>query len=310
VSLLVSNLFHRYADRDVLGGVSFEVRPNEVFALLGPNGSGKSTLFRILATLMTPTSGTATVFGDDVVTAPAKVRRSIGVVFQHPALDNVLTARENLLHHGHLFGLSGADLNSRIDAALASVELADRAKDRVGTFSGGMKRRLEIAKATLSRPRLLMLDEPDTGLDVAARASLRTMLRTLAQSGVTVLLTTHLMDLAEACDRVALLDGGKIVALDTPDALVHSVGGDVVTVGVNEADRDASLAQLRSALSAESDPRLIDGDIVVRADRPSELLPIIVQTLGPRVRTLAMHRPTLEDVFLQRTGRRLGQVGE
>lgn len=308
MSVLVSNLTHRYADRDVLAGVSFEVRPGEVFALLGPNGSGKSTLFRILATLMTPTSGSATLFGDDVVASPAKVRKNIGVVFQHPALDNVLTARENLLHHGHLFGLSGADLNSRIDRALASVELSDRVCDRVGTFSGGMKRRLEIAKATLSRPRLLMLDEPDTGLDVAARASLRAMLRSLAGEGITVLLTTHLMDLAEACDRVALLDGGKIVALDTPDALVRSVGGDVVTVGVDDADRDASLNLLRSVLSADADPRLIDADIVVKTDRPSELLPTIVQTLGPRVRTLAMHRPTLEDVFLQRTGKRLEQL--
>jgi ABC-2 type transport system ATP-binding protein len=305
MSLLLNNLSHRYADRDVLAGVSLEVREGELFALLGPNGSGKSTLFRILATLMTPTSGSATIFGDDVVSQPARVRRNIGVVFQHPALDNVLTARENLLHHGHLFGLAGRDLATRIDVALTSVELADRANDRVGTFSGGMKRRLEIAKATLTRPRLLMLDEPDTGLDVAARASLRSMLQSLAQQGVTVLLTTHLMDLAEACDRVALLDGGKIVALDTPQQLISSVGGDVVTIGVDPADRDASLALLRSGLSADSDPRLIDADIVVKTDRPGELLPTIVQTLGPRVRTLAMHRPTLEDVFLQRTGKRL-----
>ncbi|MCH7702051.1 MAG: ABC transporter ATP-binding protein, partial [Planctomycetes bacterium] len=226
VAVELEALSHRYGDRLALDAVSLQVAPASVFSLLGPNGSGKSTLFRILATLMAPSSGTARVAGLDVRAQRDQVRRRIGVAFQHPSLDAKLTVFENLRHQGHLYGLSGRALRERIRELLDRFALTDRAGDRTETLSGGLKRRVELAKALLHAPQILILDEPSTGLDPAARASLMDHLHQLRdQDGVTTLLTTHLMDEADRCDRIGVLDEGRLVALDGPAELKRTIGG-------------------------------------------------------------------------------------
>ncbi|MBV8207837.1 MAG: ATP-binding cassette domain-containing protein, partial [Acidobacteria bacterium] len=216
----VSDLVHRYGDRQALAGISFTVAPAEIFGLLGPNGSGKTTLFRILSTLMLPSAGRALVMGYDVAQEPRAVRMRIGVVFQAQSIDVKLTAEENLRHQGHLYSLSGRELTERIREMLQRVGLADRAGDRAETFSGGMQRRLELARGLLHRPSVLLLDEPTTGLDPGARRDLWQYLESLRdESGISVLVTTHLMEEAEHCNRLAIMNEGRIVALGTPAAL-------------------------------------------------------------------------------------------
>jgi len=244
--IVVEGLCHRYPstrkgspERMALDQVSFTVQPREFFALLGPNGGGKSTLFHILSTFFTPTSGRALIFGNDVALDAESVRRRIGVVFQSPALDPVLTVEENLIHQGHLYGLRGADLRLRLRELTTRFGVADRLKDSVKTLSGGLKRRVELAKGLLSRPELLLLDEPSTGLDPAARLNLRQTLKELSrQDGLTVLLTTHFMEEAEACDRVAILDQGRLVALGTPAELKAAVPKDAVLQRLKALQRD------------------------------------------------------------------------
>jgi len=226
LSVDVEGLTHRYGERTALDGVSFSVRSGEVFGLVGPNGGGKTTLFKILSTALAPSSGSARVAGVDV--RDGAVRRRIGVVFQSPSLDGKLTVGENLLHHGHLYGLSGSGLKERIGEELTRFGLKDRMGDRVEKLSGGLQRRVELAKSLLHRPEVLLLDEPSTGLDPGARRDLWDALRGL--KGVTVLLTTHLLEEAERCDRMAILHKGKIVALGEPLTLRGEIGGDVVTV--------------------------------------------------------------------------------
>src|SRR5882757_3057142 len=242
----VDNLVHRYENRTALNGVSFDVRPAELFGLLGPNGSGKTTLFRILSTLMIPSAGRATIMGCDAVKEPARLRRQIGVVFQAQSIDLKLTAYENLWHQGHLYGLRGTPLNNRIQEVLSRVGLADRAKELVETFSGGMQRRIELAKGLLHHPGVLLLDEPTTGLDPGARRDLWQYLQMLRdEEHVSVLVTTHLMEEAERCDRLAIMNEGHLVALGTPTELKSEIGGDVVLL---DAARDA--ASLASRIEA------------------------------------------------------------
>ncbi len=235
----VENLVHRYENRTALNGVSFDVRPAELFGLLGPNGSGKTTLFRILSTLMLPTAGRATIMGCDAAQDPARLRRQIGVVFQAQSVDIKLTAYENLWHQGHLYGLRGPALKKRIHEILSRVGLADRAKELVETFSGGMQRRIELAKGLLHHPGVLLLDEPTTGLDPGARRDLWQYLQTLRdEEQVSVLVTTHLMEEAERCDRLAIMSEGNLVALGTPAELKSEIGGDVVLL---DAAHDAGV---------------------------------------------------------------------
>jgi ABC-2 type transport system ATP-binding protein len=295
----IRSLSHRYDEREALRDVSFDVAAGSVFALLGPNGGGKSTLFRILTTLLTPTAGQAAVHGFDVVRDRAEVRRRIGVVFQSPSLDGKLTVAENLTHQGHLYGLSGSLLRERAAAAAERMHVADRAGDRVDTLSGGLKRRVELAKCLLHRPPVLLLDEPSTGLDPGARSDMMEHLLQLAQGdGVTVLLTTHLMDEADRCDRVAILDEGRLVALDSPSILKSTVGGDVLTLESAEAPALAAEVSARLGCAATAH----DGAVRIEHRDAAGLLPGLFAAYPGRIDRVTLGRPTLDDVFLDLTG--------
>jgi ABC-2 type transport system ATP-binding protein len=300
-ALEVRGLRHRYGSRTALNGIDLAVEPGEVFGLLGPNGGGKTTLFRIVATRLQPTEGTVRVFGDDVARDPARVRRRIGVVFQAPALDRRLTVRENVTHYGHLFGLRGAFLRESVDRVLARVRLTDRAADLVLTLSGGLARRAEIARALLTRPALLLLDEPTTGLDPGVREEIWTDLRSLVAEGqTTIVLTTHLLDEAAGCDRVAILDSGRIVVSGPPEELTASVGGDIITIDTADANGLAARIPTRFGLA----PRVVDGAIHIEQPRAHEWISRIVEAFPGEIRSIRFSRPTLQDVFLAHTGRR------
>lgn len=299
-AISVRALHHRYGDRVALADVSFEVEAGEIFGLLGPNGGGKTTLFRILTTLVPPTSGTAIIDGHDVTRAPAEVRRRIGVVFQSPALDPQLTVTENLRHHGHLYGLAGAALRERIDEVLATLQVRDRAGDRVATLSGGLQRRVEVAKALLPRPRVLVLDEPSTGLDPAARREIRDHLASLAAAGTTVLMTTHLMDEGAQCHRVAILDRGRLVALGTPQELTATVGGDVLWISA--PDPAAVADQLRTRFGVDAE--VVDGRVRLERPEAHAFVPALIEAFPGSIEAVTLSRPTLEDVFVHHTGRR------
>jgi ABC-2 type transport system ATP-binding protein len=300
-------LTHRYGQRTALDDVRFSVGSGEIFALLGPNGGGKSTLFRILATLQPPTAGTARVAGHDVLADPDGVRRSLGVVFQHPSVDAQLTVAENLRAQGALYGLGGAELGRRIEGQLDAFGLRTRRKDRVGTLSGGLARRVEVAKALLSAPPVLLMDEPSAGLDPAARRDLMAQLQRLRDAeGVTVLLTTHHMEEAERCDRVGVIDEGRLVALDTPDGLKSQVGGDVVTIRAHDLDRMTEL--LRGSFGVR--PDRVDGALCFEAERAHEVVHGIVERFGDDVDAVSFGKPTLEDAFFRLTGRRLHPTEE
>ncbi len=301
----VVHLRHRYGERVALDDVSFSVASGEIFGMLGPNGGGKTTLFKIVSTLLFPTEGTVRVFGDDVVKDPAAVRERLGVVFQHPALDGKLTVEENLRHQGHLYGLSGRALSVRIGEVLARVRLEDRRHDLVATLSGGLQRRAEVAKALLHRPQLLVLDEPSTGLDPAARRDIWQDLSVLRrQEGTSIILTTHLMDEAAACDRVAILDLGRLVALDTPAALTAAIGGDVVQVTTRDPERLAARVAERFAVSA----KVVDGRVNIERDRAHEFIAELVESFPGEIDAVTFGKPTLEDAFVHYTGHRLGEA--
>jgi ABC-2 type transport system ATP-binding protein len=298
----VAGLGHRYGDRQALAGVSFAVHPGEIFGLLGPNGGGKTTLFRIVSTLMLPGEGTARVFGADVVTQPAAARRRMGVVFQAPALDTRLTVIENLRHQGHLYGLHGADLSARIRDVLARVRLDDRGRDLVGRLSGGLQRRAELAKALLHRPALLVLDEPSTGLDPAARRDVWQYLQILRErDGTTIMLTTHLMDEGASCDRVAILHEGRLVAMGVPEALTRAIGGDVVTITAREPAALADRIAERFGVRVE----LVEDRLRIERERAHEFVPQLVEAFPGEIDAIAFGKPTLEDVFVHHTGKRL-----
>jgi ABC-2 type transport system ATP-binding protein len=299
--------------RPALAGVSFAVEPGEIFGFLGPNGGGKSTLFRILATLVRPDAGSLRVFGADLATRAREIRRVLGVVFQSPSLDLQLTVRENLVHQGHLYGLGGRDLAARIAAGLERFGLAERAGQRALELSGGLRRRAEIAKALLHAPRLLLLDEPSTGLDPGARRDLWDTLAALRGVGVTVLLTTHFMEEGDRCGRLALLSAGTVVAEGTPQGLKGEIGGDVITLtgtaGMTGLDADANAAEALARDLAALHPGLgfqvRDGAVRLEHEGGHELAARLAGSLPGRIGAVTVARPTLEDVFLRRTGHRL-----
>jgi ABC-2 type transport system ATP-binding protein len=298
--IAVQNLVHRYESRTALNGLSFDVRAAELFGLLGPNGSGKTTLFRILSTLMLPTSGRAVVMGCDAAHDPATVRRLIGVVFQAQSVDPKLTAYENLWHQGHLYGLRGSMLKKRAEEILARVGLADRAKERVETFSGGMQRRIELAKGLLHRPGVLLLDEPTTGLDPGARRDLWQYLQMLRdEEHVSVLVTTHLMEEAERCDRLAILNEGNLVALGTPAELKSEIGGDVILL---DAAHDAGLLaeQIRARFHVET--TVLGNQVRMERESGHRFVPDLVEAFPGEIQAISVSKPSLEDVFIHRTG--------
>lgn len=299
VAVRVNDLRHSYGEREALRGVTFEVGRREIFGLLGPNGSGKTTLFRILSTLMLPSSGRAEVMGSDATRDAHAVRRHIGVVFQAPSVDVKLSAAENLVHQGHLYGMSGTSLKARVSEMLERVGLADRAKERVETFSGGMQRRVELAKGLMHRPQALLLDEPTTGLDPGARRDLWKYLKVLRDSeGVTIVVTTHLMEEAEHCDRLAILHEGDLVALGTPAELKAEIGGDVMLLETSDA---ATLAKgIRDRFGMEA--TVLDGKVRLEMKNGHRFVTEIVEGFPGAVQAVSVSKPTLEDVFIKHTG--------
>src|SRR5438874_6254026 len=299
--IAVRDLMHRYGDRAALNGVTFDVRPAELFGLLGPNGSGKTTIFRILSTLMVPVGGRALILGHDAAKEPSQLRREIGVVFQSQSIDLKLTATENLRHQGHLYGLRGRDLSNRIQSVLERVGLSDRAREKAETFSGGMQRRLELAKGLLHGPRVLLLDEPTTGLDPGARRDVWQYLRILRdQEQVTVLVTTHLMEEAEKCDRLAILNEGKLVAIGTPTELKQEIGGDVIVLEAKEPESLAMRIHTRFAV----DVSVVEGLLRIERDHGHRFVTDVVEAFPGEIESVSVAKPSLEDVFIRRTGHR------
>ena len=302
----VRGLTKRYGDVVAVDGLDLSVGSGELFGLLGPNGAGKSTLINVCCTLLAPSTGTATVAGHDVRESPGAVRRAIGVVFQEPALDEELTGAENLSFHGRLYGMRNPERAERIDEVLDLVDLADRRDDPVGDYSGGMARRLELARGLLHGPEVLFLDEPTVGLDAATRNAVREYVRALnARTGVTVVLTTHYMDEAAAlCDRVAVVDRGSVVACDTPGALTSRLGGDHVKVGVD--DPQAARERIERFDWVET-VAVVDGGVEAVVDSGERRVAPLLSAVGEvaSVSTVAVRKPTLEQVFLELTGRSL-----
>ena len=295
----VQDLVHRYESRSALNGVSFDVRHAELFGLLGPNGSGKTTMFRILSTLMVPSGGRAIIMGFDAAKDANGLRRQIGVVFQAQSIDVKLTAAENLWHQGHLYGLYGPALKSRIAEMLSRVGLADRAHEKAETFSGGMQRRLELAKGLLHRPSVLLLDEPTTGLDPGARRDLWQYLRILRdEENVTLIVTTHLMEEAEHCDRLAILNEGKLVALGTPSELKREIGGDVILLDAKLPDSLAERIRARFNL----DVQVLGGQIRLERLNGHRFITDVVEAFPGEIQAISVSKPALEDVFIHRTG--------
>lgn len=296
----ISELVHLYGQRAALAGVSFDVQTAEIFGLLGPNGGGKTTLFRVLSTLIPIQQGEIRVLACDVRSRAADVRRRIGVVFQAPSLDRKLTVAENLRHQGHLYGLAGSMLRERQREMLARLGLTDRAGELVEKLSGGLRRRVELAKGMLHRPRVLLLDEPSTGLDPGARSDLWEYLRQVRADGVTVLLTTHLLEEAERCDRLAILDRGRLVALDTPDNLRSTIGGDAITISADDAAALAEELRTRWGLEAV----VVEGSVRLELADAHLWVGRVMESYGGRIRAITVGKPTLEDVFIARTGHR------
>ena len=299
MTINIDNLTHRYGDRTALSQVNFSVGEGEIFGLLGPNGGGKSTLFRILSTLLAPSEGSASIQGFDVAREPAQVRRKIGVVFQSQSLDRKLTVLENLRAQGHLHGLSGSGLSGRIEQVLKRLRLDDRGADLVESLSGGLRRRVEIAKALLHSPPVLLMDEASTGLDPGARRELWQYIQELRdRDGVTVLLTTHVLDEAERCDRLVLLHQGRKVAEGTPAQLRSRIGGDVVVL---EAGEPESLARDLTARFGVA-PTIVDNAVRVEIQNGHRFITEVVEAFPGSIETVSLHKPTLEDVFVHETG--------
>ncbi|MCC7500085.1 MAG: ATP-binding cassette domain-containing protein [Bryobacterales bacterium] len=303
MTVTVEQVSYSYDDRRALEDVSFQVAEGQIFGLLGPNGGGKSTLFRILSTVMNPSSGRVVIDGHDTRREPAAVRRAIGVVFQSQSLDRKLTVAENLRAQGHFYGLSGSLLAARMGEAMERLNLTDRRGDLVQSLSGGYQRRVEIAKAILHRPRVLLMDEPSTGLDPAARRELAHYVQELRERhGVTVLLTTHILDEADRCDRLVLLHQGRCVAEGSPSELKTRVGGDVVIFRSHDPEA------LRTAIAGRFhiSPKILDGNLRIEIANGYRFVTEVVEALPGSVESAAVHRPTLEDVFLDETGATIG----
>lgn len=297
--ITVENLTHTYGSRCALDNVSFTVSRGEIFCLLGPNGSGKTTLFKILSTIMSPTSGSVDILGFDLNTEKKAIRKLLGVVFQHPGLDIKLTVNENLRHHGHLYGLKGKTLKLRISELLERFGIIDRSHDIVEELSGGLRRRVEIAKAMLHSPSVLLLDEPSSGLDVSSRRQLKDHLNSLATTeNILILLTTHLLDEAELCTRVGILDSGRLVTVGTPNELKDIISGDVVLIETTNGER------LSQAITDRFEvfPKVIDNYIHIECEQGYEFVKEVDAAFPNEIQSVRVGKPTLEDVFIKLTG--------
>ena len=295
----VSDLHKSFGEVEAVRGVSFEVAAGEVFGFLGPNGAGKTTTINMLCTLARPTAGSARVAGHDVVRERDDVRRHIGLVFQDPTLDGYLTAEQNLRLHAELYGVDAALVPDRMRQVLEMVGLWERRNATVMTFSGGMRRRLEIARGFLHSPRVLFLDEPTIGLDPQTRSSIWSYIAQLQErEEITIFMTTHYMDEAEFCDRIAIMDQGQIVALDTPEALKAQVGADCVRIQTE--DDDAAIAVLAERFGLEA--TMSEGAVTFFVPSGEEFVPRLFAELGVAIGSVSVSRPTLDDVFMSHTG--------
>src|SRR3954466_4691723 len=299
LAIEVSGLAKAFGEIEAVRGVSFEVGRGEVFGFLGPNGAGKTTTINMLCTLAKPTGGSARVAGHDVVRGRDHVRRNIGLVFQDPTLDGYLTAQQNLRLHAELYGVDQSLAPARMKQMLEMVGLWDRRDSTVMTFSGGMRRRLEIARGLMHSPRVLFLDEPTIGLDPQTRSSIWSYIRQLRErEEITIFMTTHYMDEAEYCDRIAIMDHGEIVALDSPETLKATVGADRVRIATD--DNEAAIDALRERFGV--DPRIAEGSVMFNVPRGEECVPRLFAELGMPIRSVSVARPSLDDVFMKYTG--------
>jgi ABC-2 type transport system ATP-binding protein len=301
----VRQLQRKFGNFVAVAGVDFEVRQGEVFGFLGPNGAGKSTTINMLCTMLRPTGGSAAINGFDVASQPDRVRQSIGIIFQDASLDDRLTGLENLRFHAMLYDVPGQVFSTRAGELLTMVDLSDKAGEIVRTFSGGMKRRLEIARGLLHHPKVLFLDEPTVGLDPQTRRHIwEYLLKLRLQEGVTMFMTTHYMDEAEHCDRIAVIDHGRIVALDTPERLKALVGGDIITI--RTSDNGAAAARLAGLPGVQTRTGPSE-QLIVETRDGDHFIPQLIDRLGAgpdavTVQTINLSRPTLEDVFIKLTG--------
>jgi ABC-2 type transport system ATP-binding protein len=305
-ALAISDVSHRYGERVAVDSLSLEIGVGEIFVFLGPNGSGKTTLFRVLSTLIPLQEGEVTLLGHDLRSQMDAARQKMGVVFQAPSLDKKLTVAENLHHQGVLYGLPAEELNQRKTEMLAALGLTDRAKERAEKLSGGQRRRVELAKGMLHRPRLLLMDEPSTGLDPGARADLwKTLRQVREQDGVTIVMTTHLLEEAERADRIAIMHEGKLAALDTPAALQASVGGDSITIRTEQPTELAEAIHVRF----ECEAVVLDGTVRLEQPDGHQWISKLVEAFPEKIESITLGKPTLEDVFIDCTGHRFLDEG-
>jgi ABC-2 type transport system ATP-binding protein len=298
--ITTENLAKHFGSLEAVKGVSFQVAEGEIFGFLGPNGAGKTTTINMLCTLLKPTAGRATVDGYDVAKQRSQVRHAIGLVFQESTLDDYLTAEQNLRFHAYAYAIPREIREPRLKELLDLVELWERRKGRISTYSGGMKRRLEIARGLLHHPKVLFLDEPTLGLDPQTRRTIWAHIRELRQrENLTIFMTTHYMDEAENCDRIAIIDNGSIVAMDTPDRLKDAVGGDLISIKVE--DTEEAVRQLKEQYHLE--PQLKNGLVTFTVPNGEEFLPGFVAGFSQRLLSIGLDRPTLDDVFIKLTGR-------
>jgi ABC-2 type transport system ATP-binding protein len=304
-AIQVDNLVRDFDDFRAVNTISFEVHESEILGFLGPNGAGKTTTINMLCTLLRPTGGSAQVNGFDVSKQQAEVRSSIGLIFQDPSLDEELTAHENMRFHAMLYDVSREDFKRRSEELIEMVDLSDKLGDQVRTYSGGMKRRLEIARGLLHRPRVLFLDEPTLGLDPQTRRHIWDYLRKLReQREVTMFMTTHYMDEAENCNRIAIIDHGQIVAIDTPENLKERVGGDIITLRTSDNELAGERINQAHGLETRIGP---ERQLIVETDRGDQFIPKVIETFSNgskpiEVQSVSLRQPTLEDVFIKLTG--------
>ncbi len=305
-SIEVKELKKEYDGVPAVKGISFDVKQGEIFGFLGPNGAGKSTTIKMLSTLISPSSGSALVNEFDIILNKDDVRKSIGLVFQDPSLDDRLSAYENLRFHAELYGVERDDFIERVEEVMTLVELWDRRNDIVRGYSGGMKRRLEIARGLLHYPKVLFLDEPTIGLDPQTRSHIWSYLIKLQKNfGMTIFMTTHYMNEAEYCDRIAIIDGGLIVALDTPENLKSKVGGDVVTIKTKEINKIKEEVSVFSPNSVKD----VDGGIQIEIKDGKTFLPKLFAQNKFLIDSVELRQPTIDDVFLKITGKQIREEG-